>query len=132
MTRLSSLFLLLLLVACSPAPEEPEPPSVISGTVVYRERMALPPDAMVTVRLEDVSRMDVAAELLAETRFPAESGPPYAFSLAFDPGQVLEGRRYALRASISLGDRLMFTSTDHLPAFEQTEGVEILVRRTGG
>ena len=40
---------------------------MVTGTVDYRERMALPPDAVVEVRLSDVSRQDVAAPVIAET-----------------------------------------------------------------
>ena len=131
---LRSIVLLLVVVLSACASTEPGggEGGVISGTVIYRERMALPPQATVTVRLEDVSRMDVAADVLAESRFPAESGPPFAFRLDYDPAEITEGRRYALRASIHLEDRLLFTNTEHIPAFGHEGDVEILVRRTGG
>src|SRR5882672_8263188 len=40
--------------------------NVIVGTVLYRERIALPPDAKVEVRLEDVSRADALADVIAK------------------------------------------------------------------
>lgn len=51
--------------ASTPAPT-PASRATVTGTVTYRERIALPPGATVTVRLQDVSRADAPAEVLAE------------------------------------------------------------------
>ena len=61
----------LLLAGCSPSlvvPESSGPPigSRVTGSVTYRERIALPPTAVVTVRLVDVSRADAPSVLIAE------------------------------------------------------------------
>jgi len=50
--------------------------TTIEGSIWYRERMLLPANAEIKVYLEDVSRMDVAAEVIATTLLEAESGPP--------------------------------------------------------
>ena len=42
----------------------------IPGTVNYRERVALPPDAVVEVQLFDVSRQDVSLTVITETTLP--------------------------------------------------------------
>lgn len=83
----------------------------ISGNVVYRERMLLPPGAIATVRLEDVSLADAPARVLAETSVPAHTSPT-AFSLDYDPGLIEAGHTYALRAGITDSDQLMFTTTE--------------------
>ena len=60
---------------------------MVTGTVAYRERMALPSDAVVEVRLSDVSRQDVAAPLIAETTVlpaPAREGLRMPAGLQFD------------------------------------------------
>ncbi len=44
----------------------------ITGTVAYRERIALPPNAVVTVTLEDVSLADAPSKLLAKQTFETE------------------------------------------------------------
>ncbi len=105
----------------------------LSGSVFYRERIALPPGAMVHVTLEDSSRMDVAATVLAESMFPAEGAPPYSFELEYDPANITEKGRYGLRAKIEADGQLLFTSDQFLPAFDETRTrpVEILVRRAG-
>lgn len=129
----SLLFLLIgsAMVACTLPAGTGQGSALITGTVTYRERMAVPTDAVVRVSLEDVSKMDVPSTTIAETRFNASGGPPYAFALSYDPAKIEHGGRYSLRASIRLDGRLLFTSTEHIPPFDE-EKVEILVRRAGG
>ena len=40
---------------------------MVTGTITYRERIALPENAIVNVQLQDVSLQDVAATVIAET-----------------------------------------------------------------
>jgi len=106
----------------------------IEGHVLYRERMMLPPNAEITVTLEDVSKMDVAADVIATTTFPAVGGPPWDFAMEYDPARIDSRHRYAVRARIEVNGQLMFTNTTQIPAFSAAEGesLEILVSRVGG
>src|SRR5512134_1939006 len=109
----------------------------LSGTVLYRERMALPPDAVIEVRLEDVSRADAPADVLAEQTIAANGRQvPIPFELTYSSARVEPSRRYALRAAIrTAGGELMFATTSHHAALEAgapTENIAILVQRTGG
>lgn len=104
---------------------------LITGTVFYRERIAISPQAVIRVTLEDVSRADTASVVIAETRFQASGGPPYAFALGYDPALIQERARYTLRATIRLDGQLLFTSTGHIPPFQDGQ-VEILVRGASG
>ena len=108
--------------------------NVLEGEAFYRERIALPPGAQLTVVLEDVSRMDVPAIVLAEYRASAESAPPYAFELEYDPSAIDERMRYNVRASIREGDRLRFTSTSSTDPFRLAAGepLRILMSMTAG
>ncbi|MEP7177239.1 MAG: YbaY family lipoprotein [Gemmatimonadales bacterium] len=84
---------------------------MVSGTVAYRERIALPPDAIVTVTLVDISRQDVAARVIAETTIrPDGRQVPLPFELSYDPKKIESNRTYALRATIRSGGQLMFTT----------------------
>ena len=104
----------------------------IEGSVLYRERMLLPEDAEVRVSLEDVARADALADIIATTTFRPKGATPFAFSLEFDPQRLRDQGRYALRARIEAAGRLLFTSTDHIPAFEGGhEPVKIMVSRVG-
>ncbi len=120
----------IVLAGCSLPAGSEQGKALITGTVVYRERMAVSPRAVVRVSLEDVSRTDVASTQIAETRFLASGGPPYAFALGYDPARIDERHRYSLRATIRLDDRLLFTSTEHIEPFGG-DSIEILVRRAG-
>ena len=107
---------------------EGESMSQILGSVVYRERMMLPPGSELEIQLQDVSRADAPASVLASVMIRPDGGPPYSFSIDYNPGQIDERMRYALRATIRLNDRLLFTNTDYIDAFGGNP-VEVLVRR---
>ncbi len=106
----------------------------ITGSVWYRERMMVPPDAEISVSLEDVSRMDVSAKVIATTGFIAQGGPPWDFSLEYDPTKLNDKGRYGLRVRIEADGRLMFINTEHIPAFKDDSKtpVKIMVSRVGG
>lgn len=125
----------LLFPSCATSPQSGRVDmEKITGQVSFRERMMLPPNAVVTVMLEDVARMDVKADLISSTRFAAEGGPPWNFTLKYDPGKIKDKGRYGLRAKIEAGGRLMFTSTEHIPAFGAPAGepVNIMLHRVSG
>ncbi|MEH6633896.1 MAG: YbaY family lipoprotein [Halioglobus sp.] len=100
----------------------------IEGAVTYRERMMLPPGAKVEVQLQDISRADALATVLETLLFTPEGGPPYPFSIDYDSRRIDERMRYALRATISVGETMMFTSTEYIDPFSGNP-VEILVQR---
>lgn len=100
----------------------------IEGTVFYRERIALPPHALVEIQLEDVSRPDALATVMTTVTLNSENGPPYAFSIDYDPAQIDSRMTYALRASIRVDDKLMFTTTDYVDPFSGNP-VSVMVRR---
>lgn len=104
----------------------------ISGSVTYLERIMLPPTAVLEVTMSDVARMDAPAEVIATTTFPAHGGPPFTFVLDYDPAQLTARGRYAVRATIRAEGRLLFTSTQHIPAFELDPGQPIVLFRVGG
>jgi putative lipoprotein len=100
----------------------------ITGSVFYRERIMLPPGAEVAVELQDISRADAPARVVAEARLTPASGPPYRFTISYDPAQIDGRLQYALRASIHLEGRLLFTNTDYIDAFADGP-IEIMVTR---
>lgn len=105
----------------------------IHGTATYRERIALPPSAAFEATLEDVSRADAPGDVLARTRLSPAGNPPIRFEIAVDLARIRPDRRYAVRARIMDGDRLMFTSDASHPVLTQGHGttVAIVLRRAG-
>ncbi|MBO9406649.1 META domain-containing protein [Shimia sp. R9_1] len=101
------------------------------GIVSYRERVALPPEALVEITLEDVSKMDVASVVLARQVLKPEGQVPIAFRLAYDDGMVAENGRYSVRAIIQVGEDVLWRSTQSFAALTQNapEEVEVMVER---
>jgi len=110
---------------------KPAATAKIEGAVVYRERMALPPGAEVEVVLEDVSRADAPATILATFTLKAEKAPPYPFSIDYDASQIDSRMTYALRATIRVDGKMMFTTMDYTDPFSGNP-VEVLVKRVPG
>lgn len=85
----------------------------LSGTVAYRERIALPSDARVKVLLSDVDRMDAPAPVLAETEFGADGRQvPLPFTLSYDPAHIAPNGSYAVSARISDASGRLLWITD--------------------
>ena len=108
------------------------PGTVLNGTVTYRPRIALPPDAVLTVRLLDVSRADAASVTLAETTVPTGGAQvPLPFSLSYDGTRVEARNRYVVRAEIRDGaGALQWTTDTALPVLTNgapRDGVEVPV-----
>ncbi|KKB12840.1 hypothetical protein VE25_05215 [Devosia geojensis] len=80
----------------------------ISGTASYRERIALPPDAVLEVQLADVSLADAPARIIASTRVDPAGQVPIPFTLTFDPASIEDRATYAVSARIEVGDDLWF------------------------
>ncbi|MDV6250527.1 YbaY family lipoprotein [Vibrio sp. EA2] len=101
----------------------------ITGTVAYRERIALPPNAVVTVSLEDVSLADAPSKVLAKQTFETEGKQvPFAFELNYDSNEIQAKHTYSVRARIDVDGKLRFISdTRHavITDPEQTQQVDI-------
>ena len=93
-----------------PAPSEPTTPATVTGTVTYRERIGLSPDAMVEVKLLDVSLADAPAVTIGEQVIENPGQVPIAFEIEYDPSDIDERLTYAVQARIMEGDRLAFTN----------------------
>lgn len=82
----------------------------VTGTVSYRQRIALRPGSVVEVSLLDTSRADAPAATIAQTTIENPGSPPIPFTLDYDPGKIDERMSYSVRATIRSGDKMMFTT----------------------
>lgn len=80
----------------------------ISGEVLYRERIALPPQAVLTVQLVDVSLADAPAKVIGQQKIEPAGQVPIKFAVKFDEAAIRSGMSYALEARITVDDRLWF------------------------
>lgn len=108
--------------------------SAVTGTIAYRERMALPPGAVATARLEDVSRADAPATVVGEHVVQPTGQVPIRFSIPYDPERIDERHTYAVRATITAGGRLLWTTDTHHPVLTRGHGdrVDLMLRRVPG
>jgi uncharacterized lipoprotein YbaY len=110
--------------------------SVLTGSVTYLERIALLPGSVVEVRILDVSRQDVAADVIGETIITTQGeNVPIPFSVSYDPTRIDERMTYAMSARILVGGELRWINTDHIPVLTNgnpTSGVEVLVHGVSG
>jgi uncharacterized lipoprotein YbaY len=109
----------------------------VFGNIVYRERIALPPDAVVTVRIQNVSLMDAPPEqTIIGEKIIAEPGQvPIPYEVFYDPADVDERATYSIIARIEDSDgNLLFINTQPVPVITNgnpTEDVEVLVEKVG-
>ena len=122
-----SVTLLLTLIATAAMAQS------VQSTATYRERMALPPGAVFEATLEDVSRADAPADVIARTPLTSPGNPPIAFTIACDSTKISTDRQYVVRARILLDHNLLFTSDTATPVITRGNptSVAILLRRVG-
>lgn len=103
----------------------------ITGTVGYRERIALPPNSIITVRLEDATRADAPAGLISESKFVSgRNQVPFSFKLAYVDSAIQPNLRYFVRATIHSDGELIYTSTDAYPVINNgTKKVDVLLKK---
>jgi len=110
------------------------PSAAVTGTATYRERMALPPDAVFEATLEDVSKADAPAQVISRTRKEHPGNPPFAFEIPYAPSEIDPTHTYSVRARITSNDELLFTTTQNYPVLTggNQNPVTLLVQRSTG
>lgn len=101
------------------------PVSTVTGTVTYLQRIALGPNAIVIVKLLDVSRADASSITLGEQIINNPGQVPVAFEIEYDPSEIDERFTYVVRAEIRENDKLIFTTTSSYPVITSGNPVEV-------
>ena len=92
-------------------PSGRQPDASVRGTVTYRERLALTPDATLVVELRDVSYADGAAPLIARQTISGPGQVPIEFEVHYSSEDIRPRNRYSISADIVESDgRLAFTN----------------------
>lgn len=104
----------------------------IAGQAFYRERIALPPGAVFTATLEDISRAGARAVTVGQTVL-VDPAVPVRFRIAYTPEDIKPHGRYAVRATISFDNKLRFAPDTVYPVLSHAEDhyVEILMVMVG-
>jgi putative lipoprotein len=91
--------------------KSPNADATVTGTVSYRQRIALPPAAVFQVQLLDVSLADAPDKMLAEEKITlGNRQDPVPFTLKFDPAKLNHSHTYSVSARILVDGELRFTS----------------------
>lgn len=121
----------LLLSGCgsSTGPTEGSP---VTGTVTYRERIALPDGALVIVQILDVSLTDAPARVIGEQVIhPGRGQVPVSYAVPYAEKEIDERRSYFMSARIEDGEgNALFISDTAVPVITQddpTKNVQIVV-----
>jgi len=90
-------------------------------SVGYEDGSLLPPGSILTVTLEDVSKMAISNRFVGETVLNVEGASPYVTSVGFNPWLIREDHSYGVRAVIRHYKRLLYASEDVAVSFEKEE-----------
>lgn len=106
--------------------------ATLTGTVAYRDRRALPPNALIVIQIQDVSRADAPAVVVASAQFAANGRQvPLPFTIRYDPALIDAGADYALRARIlSSAGVAQYRHTDRYAVLTRgapLSGVDVIV-----
>jgi putative lipoprotein len=108
-------------------------PAVISGTVSYRERMALPPGSEAVVQLLDTSRAKAPATVIAEQRLSFDGHGSASYQLDYDAVNINPKGAYQVAARIQHGNKVLFVTEP--PADVITRGspghVDLVLTKAG-
>ena len=92
----------------------------VSGTIWIKQRVALPPDAVLTVTLSDASLADSPSKVLAQQATRTEGKQaPFKFELPFNPADVQPNARILLSAAITINDKVVLMTDIVKPVINQ-------------
>ncbi|MCG7585304.1 YbaY family lipoprotein [Photobacterium sp. OFAV2-7] len=115
-TLLSALIALLVISACTNLIKQDADLGTVDGSLTYKERIALPNNARITVTLSDVSKMDVPAEVISSQAFLSDGKQvPFDFQLNFMKEEIKPNHTYSVSARIEVNGKLMFITDTSNP-----------------
>ena len=103
----------------------------VTGTIAYLQRIALPPNAIILVQLQEVSRADAPARTIAQERITlGDRHVPVPFDLKFEPAKIDAKHSYVVSARIVVDDKLRFLSDKAYPVLtrDNPSHVEIILK----
>ncbi len=120
----------VLVLAAGCSGEGGKETATVTGTVTYLQRMALPPEAEIVLRLEDISLQDAPAGLIAEKSITAKGKQvPIPFAIEYDPKLIEESHAYSVHAEIIIGGERKFVTTQSYPVLtrDNPPNVDVIV-----
>ncbi|MFC2036243.1 YbaY family lipoprotein [Chloroflexota bacterium] len=123
------IFAILLITGCTKT-------ATVSGTIAYREKIALPSEGVViSIKVEDVSLADAPAVTIGEQIIENPTNQvPLPFEIEYNPANIDERYTYAMRVRIEVDDKLWFVNTTHLGVITRgnpTSNIEVVLEKVG-
>lgn len=106
---------------------------MITGTATYLERVKMPPGSSLHVQLIDNHMADTQKGVMSEITMKDVAGPPYNFTLPYDPNKLRDVGVYTLNATLYGPDgQLWFATRERVP-FDPMDGtpIELRMQRVG-
>ncbi len=130
MVKISIVVLAVLISAAACARPQgvvPQPgEELLRGTVAYRERIALPPDAVLEVFVTDESALTSASPVVGEVAFLTDGQQvPLPFAVRYRTAMIDRGHTYGVRAIIRANGEILFSSPEAVPVITQGNPTEV-------
>lgn len=124
MQTIATLGIALLLAACGSESGKSNGKAMpaVTGTVQFDQRVAVPPDATLNVRLVDASNVNQKAQTVATTTVNQLGRPPIAFAVEYDKSRIDSARDYTIEADIRQGTDVLFLTGGRYAVITQGRG----------
>ncbi len=109
-SRRQAIKFLTLATAALPASAAYAGKAVVQGEAFYLERIALPQNAVLEVRLLDISLMDAPAKTLGKAIVDPAGQVPIPFKIYFNPLDQKTNHSYAISATVKVDGKLIFAN----------------------
>ena len=128
------LFALTLATAGCAARSGASFPGEVTGAVTYRERLALPPEAELSVTLYETTLAGAAPKFIAAQLVQGPGGSPMRYRVVYPPGVIDARAGYSLVARIEVGGALWFVNERPVPVLTlgNPARADIVVTRDAG
>jgi putative lipoprotein len=106
----------------------------VSGTVTYRQRIALPPNALVQVKLQEISKQGTLPVVIGEQIIPTQGRQvPFPFEVNYNQNTINPSYTYTVEARIIVDNRLSFINPTPYPVITggNPNRVEIVLNQVG-
>ncbi|MEI6179751.1 MAG: YbaY family lipoprotein [Chloroflexales bacterium] len=114
----------LLLLAVPSFVDAQTTPAAVSGTLTYRDRVALPANAVVTVQIAEVPTAGRSGLVIAEQRFTTNGAqPPFRYNIPYDSARIDAAKQYTVQANIKLGGQIRYATNTVYRVISQGAGV---------
>lgn len=116
-----------------PSDQKPGTATQVTGSVIYRERIALTPAAVVQVEVVELTQDGSPGTVIGQQTIQSPAQVPIPFSVDVNPQRVRAEGSYAVTVRITDGERV-FSTAAPVPVLTQghrSSDVQVLVRSGG-